>query len=312
MILAPHRDVFLEADSLEYVLSLLRLVAEQRVSWVLTASVGDAALAYLAAHAPNAPQARSLLVKKAIAASAYGKSDTIPLPGAQLESVVGDLQRPIVLVLEDQVSDGTVVMALMEAHSPILARAFRLSWIEIRHAGGAGRIADVAKAALAQFKCLYNVMALYDSDRLAPAHISPHQADALDLEGVGIVTHVLLGREIENYIPNRALAAITTITPRTLAKRIGALKLMTLEQRAYFDFKKGFAGKQLGGLPTEQQDLYSGAPSTVFVDLADGFGSKMYRSVSDCGGLDASDFSSLGTALEGDISALLAKLEGLL
>ncbi|MCU1453842.1 MAG: hypothetical protein JWN46_1988 [Acidimicrobiales bacterium] len=172
------------------------------------------------------------------AQAAYGgPQTTIGLVGGddgarQIES----LFHPAVLVVENAESDSTFVRSILQAYDErALLEAIDKSWIVFRHSGGSGGVVDRMLAELRVVGYAERLAALLDSDSRWPGEVTVNHKKAQQLADEGMRVHVLAKREVENYIPNRALAV--RVSCRDL---IRWLKLLSHEQRSYYDMKKGF------------------------------------------------------------------------
>lgn len=231
-----------------------------------------------------------------------------------IEKSLVDLARPGVIVVEDLVSDRVFIEAVVNAAKDSrVERALISGWLEVRHAGGGGRVVAVAKDEAEKFQGPMRVAAIIDSDSLFPGHQTQSHANATRLVTLGIYCHVLKHREIENYIPNRALSAIRPYTKTH--KRLLALKTFTKVQRAHFDFKKGFGsrGERFERLPREHQNLYDGVSLQVMNELEDGFGENVIECLQKVSSLiSMQDFSSVGEGVRQELDDLLSMIQSLI
>jgi hypothetical protein len=269
------KEVFGVAESLASVLTLLAYVAEGRHNWRLDLDSASAATEYLTTHAPLLYRTYIELIERSLAelswapATEAGASNLLVTNVEDLVDTVHDLARAGSIVVEDLVSDRFFIEAILAAFSPGALHALESGWIRIVHSGGKGRMVEVARNELAAFRRAARVVAILDSDKLFPDHVTPNAEIAARLVTLGVTAHVLRSREAENYIPNRALA-VRMHRPRDRSI-FDALTALTADQRAHYDFKRGFrTSGMLAAIPLEQSDLYAAVAPSVLGTLGPG------------------------------------------
>ncbi|WP_157036210.1 hypothetical protein [Streptomonospora alba] len=225
-----------------------------------------------------------------------------------LHDDVHDLRQSAYLIVEDRYSDRSFLVAVAHVlDGNDVLRALSTNHLELQHGGGSGRVKDHCAEDLNRFRRTKRVAVLLDSDRLQPGQSTKSHRTADELRQLGAWVHVLELREAENYVPNKVLAAVTP--HKQVGRRIDALKLLSAQQRGYFDMKKGFAGKPQPS--TNHGDLYSDLEDTTVDVLGSGFGdnlTKLLEREAAPGKITASDFESIGKGVVEELRGLLAML----
>jgi hypothetical protein len=234
----------------------------------------------------------------------FDRTDITTVTATNLHDHVFDLDRPAVLAVEDNDSDGCFIASIVGAFGARdLQLAISEGWLILAHGGGNAGACRRAREEHAKFRRLRRVAVLLDSDREIPGEAtkSHHQAQALDQKGIFV--HVLELREAENYIPNKALQRLKPY--RDSSRKLDALKALTPSQRGHFDMKRGF-GKSSW---TKQADLYGDVtPRNVFA-LRDGFGNNVMKILAaQMGNLSESDFTTVGPCVAEELHRILAML----
>ena len=222
-----------------------------------------------------------------------------------------ELGEPGAVIVEDLMSDRTFLDFVLWVLGAVdVSEAIERGWLRIVHAGGGGRVIDVAIDRSRRFaETPARVAAILDSDRMNPGETTAaHEKARVLSSNHSLQVIVLEFREAENYIPNRALA---TIQPsRHTSKRLRSLKRLTPEQRAHYDFKHGF---RTNGVPSSQEDLFRGVSSTIIRHLGDGFGKRVIEClISARAGLTDKDVRSLGGNAENEFHRILELLRSLI
>jgi hypothetical protein len=153
---------------------------------------------------------------------------------------------------------------------------------------------------------------LLDSDRLIPGELTPAHDNADKLRSIGATVHVLELREIENYIPNRALAAFKPI--HVASYRLRYLKLLAFDQRGVYDMKKGFGpANQPPMIHPKQSGVFGTLSPETLRGLRAGFGDNVVmQMVRMMDTLSERDFRSIGSGVENEIVALLQGIASVL
>ena len=319
---ATRVDLFAAGTDVMTVLGVLRLFTSGRHSWIIELDEVRAVEEYISTNAPIMTDALGGLARKAwISRTAWTSSSANAAQSIQyevtattIEIVLADLERPGILVVEDLVSDRIFLDAIVSVYGKGgVATALKKGWLEVRHAGGGGRMLAVARDEASKFLLTPRVGALLDSDSLYPGHqTSAHVKQSRIIE-LGLSCIVLTYREIENYIPNRALATLRPYSK--FGNCLGALKALTDKQRSYLDMKKGLCRRSVkyAKMPQEHQDLYGDVPNNVLIHLEEGFGDGVIECLSAAvKGLTPSDFEALGPEGGKDIARLLELLRSLI
>jgi hypothetical protein len=307
MQLSIGSDVFTDAMSLPHLIGILRCVQDGRHVWIAEETELEAAETYMRAHVPHLADSYVGLAQKGVVELQWiGSIEKPAVISIQADDLVHDLSRPAVLVVEDQRSDGSFLKGLFDVFgAERLLDALSKGWLEIRHGGGGGSLPAVTLNEVGYFRRQIRVAALLDSDRLLPGeHTDAHHKAAL-LATHGVVSHVLELREIENYLPNHALAAVRPM--RVSRYRLRFLRRLTLEQRGVYDMKSGFGpASSPPSIPPRQAPLFSSLPRETLNGLRGGFG----KSVASCMTLMATslterDFRGLGDLVVTEIKTML-------
>lgn len=316
-------DLFSAKSDFMAVVSLIRFFTSDRHQWrSLTLATVNAVEQFFAVNAPTLCGSIGVLARKAWTTEAAwtstaGRSKQHPVyevSAATVEDVLVDLGRPGVLVVEDLVSDRAFLDALVHVFGDVrVALALDHGWLEIRHAGGGGRVIAVAEDEAQKFMVIARVGSMIDSDSLYPGHRTRAYATAEHLGRLGLDCHVLAYREIENYIPNRAFATIRP--PVETHRRLRALRSLDHLQRGHLDMKKGLGRRngRFARMPQEHQNLYSSIPDSVLAELEDGFGDNVICCLERAAaGMTVQDYASLGVGVHGELVNLLFMLRSLI
>lgn len=319
---ATRVDVFTVDADMMTVVSVLRLFSSGRHSWVVELEEVRAVEEYVRACAPPMVGAVGGLARKAwTSRTAWTSSsaDTAAslqyeVTAATIHVVLANLERPGVLVVEDLVSDRAFVDAIIAAYDEDRVQSALVNgWLEVRHAGGGGRILAVAKDEAQKFANVPRVGAVLDSDSLYPGHQTSAHSTQSRMKALGLSCLVLKHREIENYIPNRALATLRPYSK--FSKRIGALKALSPEQRSHFDMKNGLCRRSpnFARMPQNHQDLYANASVSALAALEEGFGGDVIRCLASAAeSLAPIDFETLSPVAGDDIQGVLHLLRSLI
>jgi hypothetical protein len=242
---------------LEEVTALLRYFREGRHIWILPPQLLDTVIGYLDHHLAGLAQVYQEHARQAATLQAYATPDTAPHVRISSESIsdhLADLEKPAVLVVENDHADKAFVVAVLHAFGGgDLLAAIERGWLIIDHGGGSDlyrRAVDVHR----RYCRLVRTAALFDSDRQVPSAPAKNAARIEEVRRSGVLVHVLTLCEAENYLPNNLLRAHKPYSD--VARKLDCLKQLTLEQRGYFDMKKGFPD----GVRVEQRELFQGVP----------------------------------------------------
>lgn len=317
-----NSDLFAGDGNIVAIVSLIRFFTSGRHQWILELETVSAVERFFGVNIPALSGSVGTLARKAwtsqVAWSSKSQvsqqSHSYAVSGATIEAALADLGRPGVLVVEDLISDGAFINAVTSAFGDSrITEALNMGWLELRHAGGGGRLLAISEDAAQKFQVQPRVGALIDSDSLYPGHRTRAHATFDHLVGLGLRCHVLAYREIENYIPNRALASIRPY-PKS-HKRLAALKVLDDAQRGHLDIKNGLGrrDKRFTRAPKEHQDLYSELDEHVLTALEEGFGVNIIASLTKISSvLTARDFASLGDSVRGEVEDLLSMIRELI
>jgi hypothetical protein len=295
--------------------TLLAHFNKKRHSWVIAPQLVRAADAFIERNmAPlRVPAFKQLVRQAAKQQLAYRPSaaqQPVRISPEDLKEHVEDLDRPAVLVVENDGSDKCFVKAVAKIFgaSDILA-AIDKRWLEFGHGGGT----DIYRRAEEEhdsFRRVKRAAALLDSDRLAPGTPEKNAHVIAELRALGLRVHVLTLREAENYLPNKVLRAVKPL--RTSSRRLDHLRQLNHDQRGHFDMKHGF--KRSKGVPEQQRDLFADVHPRTIAGLEDGFGQGLlttFESMADR--LTDTDLArDVGEAVPGELRGLLAMLREIL
>ncbi len=155
--------------------------------------------------------------------------------------------QPLHLIVEDENSDGAFVlwMARLLARDT-LRRSYNAGRLLFRHAGGKGQMAK--SAATLTFgvwprdnkpilSLRLRAIALLDSDARFPGD-QPNAGIVQALQSHVALVHMLNGRYIENYVPQKYVQR--RLEEDGLASATDAYFRMTEDQRKHFPIRKGF------------------------------------------------------------------------
>jgi hypothetical protein len=310
-------DVFDSPASLPHIIGLLGGVQDGRHVWVAGDDELAAAEAYMRTQVPNlADSYISLARKGAVQVQWVGtveRPSAVTVQSDNLTELAHDLSRPAILVVEDHNSDGSFLITLCKifgVERPV--DALSRGWLEIRHGGGGGSLPSVTMTEIGLFKTQIRVAAMMDSDRLLPGERTDAHDKADMLRKSGAVVHVLELREIENYIPNRALAAVRP--HRTSSNRLKFLKELSSDQRGVYDMKIGFGpASSSPKIPPKQIPIFANLSQQTLRGLRSGFG----KNVAGCmtqmvGSLTERDFGGISASVVAEIRTLLQNIAGIL
>jgi hypothetical protein len=314
--------VFQDAADVTATLQILRYFIDGRHSWLIDFACLEAVSRFARAQVPELAQSLEAFAQKAwVAETAYSTSDvaaaemterSLVVEKSSVTSAALELGLTGSLIVEDLVSDGIFIDFVVHVLSDTrLSEAFANGWVELTHAGGGGRIEHLAEQKRARFVCTpHRVAVLMDSDCMVPGQRTVAHDKAATLEAQGIPAKVLALREIENYIPNRALAVLS---PKAdYSRRIAALKTFDEAQRGHFDFKRGFSATS-PAIPAVQADLYKSVPRSAIRILTGGFGKDVIKCLSQArAALTPADLQATGADIERELRDLAAAIRALI
>lgn len=242
MLLEIDAAVFAGDEHLE-IADLLKMIIQGRHEWRPDPAVALAAEHFTGTAMPNTP-AVAEFVRKKLEESAYPVRESGPgafgvttVDAARLARIVRDLGREAVVVVEDQFSDPSFLLAVAGAFGhDWLVRAEERGWLRFAHAGGKDRMDRFVAAERRKFAVVVRVAAVLDSDRSRPGQRTGNHDRAERIRAVDGVTevHIWEWREVENYVPTRVWEHHI---PHQRAK-ISTLRAMPPEQRGYCEVDK--------------------------------------------------------------------------
>jgi hypothetical protein len=310
-------EVFTSAEHLHHVVTLVGHFISGRHEWIINPQTVHVAVAYFKENTPQQAQVYGQLVEKGIVSQAWSSRQpsrpTVQVTPAHIAEHLEDLGRAAQFVVENHLSDGAFLRALAHIFGEDdILRAAEKGWLEFAHGGGGGGVLTVAAEQHKRFKQVARVGLMLDSDRMFPGDAAKYDGRAAELQQIGVHVHVLELREVENYMPNRVLAAAASKRPKTMEK-ITHLRCLTHEQRGHFDMKRGFKAKHgdHAEVHVKQTELFAGIPDTVIVGLREGFGeglTALMEREAKVGKIAETDFDSLGPTVRGELRALMTLL----
>ncbi|WP_026411587.1 hypothetical protein [Actinomadura oligospora] len=286
-----------------------------RHSWVIAPQLAKAADSLIERNMapPRVPAYQQLARKAATQQHAY-RTSAAPRPVRispdDLKEHVDDLDRPAVLVVENDGSDRCFVNAIARiCGGADILDAIDKRWLQLGHGGG-GDVYRRSQEEHDSFRRVKRAAALLDSDRWAPGTPEKNAHRIAELRALGLRIHVLTLREAENYVPNRVLHAVRPI--RHSSARLDHLKKLDHDQRGHFDMKHGF--KKTKGVPEQQRHLFADADPRTIAGLEDGFGSGLMTALESMAHrLTEADLArDVGEAVPGELRGLLAMLREIL
>lgn len=153
------------------------------------------------------------------------------------------LSEPLYLIVESEFSDVYFLEMLMRCfpkQSKKIKKAIekKPKWIHIRHAGGKGKLENIAEKIRKENE-FARIFIFRDSDKRYPKN---KNKDVTSLESFcqrqNISYHILEKREIENYLPISALESLSNSQ-----NIVNAFKNLSDAQKDFYDMEKGFEGK---------------------------------------------------------------------
>ncbi|MFJ3926592.1 hypothetical protein [Streptomyces sp. NPDC090022] len=325
-------------ENAELILKLIAFFREARHEWAISPRDVDAVHTFLERHLPVLAQSYLLLAQKASMAQAWapheGTAGMVRVTGETLTADIRDLERPAVLVVENAIYDWQMIEALarlLGCEDVIDAKAG--SRLGVYNGGGKDGATVHAVDQAAQFSRTKRVVLVIDSDSFHPMDRTDNHEKAEAAAREGVSAHVLSFREMENYIPNRVLARQPkkTVGMSSMAKRLESLKTFSPAQRAHFDMKHGFKGKQQKGadqkgrhskkagatyvIPPRHGDLYDEVAEQDLITLQEGFGTDLpglFLQEVMRGGISERDLDGLGPGAKQELRSMFETIRGVI
>ena len=213
-----------------------------------------------------APHGRCLRVT----AHPAGVDDLGPEDAARLA------EEPLVILVENRVSDGAFVERIVADLDSSLSRLWRCRGEPIRFdsVGGAGQMPDEVRRRARKVRYRPRLVAIIDSDRKGPSDGESAMAHKLRgrCEALGVSCWILAKREAENYLPRILLDERPDAGPDH-ARLVEAWDRLNDDQKDFFDMKKGLSKVPSGS----EEALFGSLPSPDRTILSRGFGSNVYK-----------------------------------
>lgn len=201
-----------------------------------------------------------------------------PLPSLETSTVRAQparareiLSEPLYMVVENATSDWHFLRAMARVFQrDSVVQAMANGWLVPEHAGGAGDFLKRIDGLIGRGIVPWRIVALADSDRLAPGPLPEKVAEmAAKINSRGATAVVLFKREVENYLPDSAIDE-----KRNHDAWVSLLSL-TRQQRDHFDMKSGFKinkDTQNIHVLAEQRELFARSNPWHLRRLVGGFG----------------------------------------
>jgi len=203
------------------------------------------------------------------------------------------LERPFVVLLEDQVSDrGFLACMMTEEERRFFERREALGFIRVDHGGGVGpmtrRVTEEADSPANR----HRLWLLFDSDAMQPGQPS-RDSERLRIASALVPHHQLRRRYMESYLPHRALQAwaANQANRRVREDRLARFRAfvdLSERQRHHYNMKTGFDG---------DRDRTDNSAGTVYDDVPD----ESRRTLATGFGGDIGDLYQSGLVTEGDL-----------
>ncbi len=185
-------------------------------------------------------------------------------------------KRPFCLVVENSTSDRNFLMKMADVEQKKrLEELLQSGAMIFEHGGGITEMPKrIARAVDAGQIHTLTMWVLFDSDALEPAKPS-RQSEHLkqQCQNAAVSHHQLSRRNIENYIPRKALQGwiyANRMRSNQSSKAYTALCGMNFDQRAHYNMKEGFNADSKRN-PPPNPALFSNLSMTDRQALADGF-----------------------------------------
>jgi len=311
-------STFSDDVELRDVLNLIHCFTSGRHDWVaLDPSVIDIAEDYLQQYLPKAAASCAELAQKGTVAATWAAGSiavpSISVEESNLADSVHDLCRPAIFVVENENSDPVFVEAVCRAFDDKrILDALEHGWMEYAHGGGS-TIESVARSEARRFRAHVRVAALLDSDSQHRTHRTENHVKGARLAELGVAVHVLTLREVENYIPNKVLAATGNRGKWSeSSKRMTSLKALPLERRGYFDMKRGYVESDPSKPQQAQQAWAADLDTKILKDLCGGFGGNVLLELRKFPNLSIRDFESTGEDVRVEIRQFLTTINSVI
>ncbi len=174
-----------------------------------------------------------------------------------IDNLIRVLGEPLLIVIEDIVSDQLFIRRLIEVYKNAgkrISRALELGWCRFSHSGGKTRTPQIIINHLADRPQPFKprIIVVIDSDKThQDSHFSVETQRVIDIcSENSFPLHIYEKREIENYTPDLVLRKRI---PAGLRETTRCYCLMSPIQKDFFDFELGFNFKR----PTEYDPLYA-------------------------------------------------------
>ncbi len=185
-------------------------------------------------------------------------------------------EEPLVILVENRISDGAFVKRVVTDLDKALLRLWRQSGEPVRFdsLGGTGQMWEEIERRTQRLPCRPRMVVIVDSDRKGPGDTVSTIARRLRRECSrrGLACWVLAKREAENYLP-RILLSEWPNAGSDHARLVEAWDRLTDDQKNFFNMKDGLPSA-LSGV---EEELFRGLARATRELLSQGFGDNVYR-----------------------------------
>jgi hypothetical protein len=189
----------------------------------------------------------------------------------------GFLERPFVVLLEDQVSDLGFISCMMSSEERhFFTRRIESGFVQVDHGGGLGAMTRRVTEAARDPASTHKLWLMFDSDAMQPGKPS-RQSENLRSAAAKLPHHQLRRRYMESYLPHKALHLWATNPARARVRRDRLARLQSFidmgeQQRNHYNMKDGFDG-DAARTDASAGTLYDNVHPAEKLVLAKGFGS---------------------------------------
>ncbi len=215
------------------------------------------------------------------------------------------LREPLYVILENAESDGAfvemVIQKTQKKHSALLV-ALQDNRLRFSQAGGKNEVLKIVTRHLSQGP--RRLFVLIDGDGYYPRRISSESQKISDqcLE-LGVPCLVTRKREIENYIPERALKSFC-LRNNNLEDLFAVFLELKPEQKDYYDMKNGFKSGEVLRDHDEHEDLFNDLSDEAVDVLVRGFGRKVWQAFQESSIKSKDVFNSSRTEIDTIVNQL--------
>ena len=203
-----------------------------------------------------------------------------PNPILTVADAIDLLLRPYRVLVENGFSDRAFLLSMCDrATREFLEEWCSREWVEIEHCGGNDHLEKRAKEARKHAGTRMRHSAIFDGDGMRPGISSTKSRGIRDLCYPDVHYHQLERRAIENYLPRAAMERWVKLAHgqarRERAAQVAAVFSLSVDQRAHYNMKEGFAGD----VPNAHRagDLFNGLAAETLRLLDEGLDKKIAK-----------------------------------